>query len=226
MKAAIPSAWSGWAPASPWSVASSSRASSNVDSAPAWSARFVRATAPGDSAARRAASVARLGGQELAAGTTRLTSPNRSASAADSGSGSSASSSGLRRADEPLEDPRRAAVRDQADLAEREHEPGGLGGDPEVAGERERGAGAGGDAVDRRDDRLGQAAHRPDQRVVALADLDVERGGVGLEPLAQVLAGAERPAGAGEDDGPDGRVRRERARTRRSAPPSAGRSAR
>ena len=39
--------------------------------------------------------------------------------------------------------------------AEREHEPGALGGDPEVAGERDRRAGAGGDAVDGRDHRLG-----------------------------------------------------------------------
>ena len=42
-----------------------------------------------------------------------------------------------------------------------------------------------------------------DDRVVALAQLDRERGRVGLEPLLEVLAGAERPAGAGQHDRPD-----------------------
>ena len=47
----------------------------------------------------------------------------------------------------------------------------------------------------------------PDDRVVALAQLDVERGGVRRGPLGQVLAGAERATGAGQDDRPDGAVR-------------------
>ena len=64
----------------------------------------------------------------------------------------------------------------------------------------------GGDAVDRADDRLVEPPHREDERVVALADLGVERRGVGLEALAQVLPGAERAAGTGEDHDPDGRV--------------------
>ena len=72
------------------------------------------------------------------------------------------------------------------------------------------------------DDRLRQRAHRADDRVVALADLDAERRGVGLEPLAQVLAGAERTPGAGEDHGANGRVALAPAGTRRAAPASSG----
>ena len=79
-----------------------------------------------------------------------------------------------------------------------------LGRQPDVAGERERRPGPGRDAVDRADDRLVEGAHRADDRVVALAELDGERRGVGLEPLLEVLAGAEGPAGAGQHDRPDG----------------------
>ncbi len=68
------------------------------------------------------------------------------------------------------------------------------------------GPGPGGDPVDGREHRLGQPAHREDDRVVALADLDVERCRVRREPLPEVLAGAERAARAGEDDGADGGI--------------------
>src|SRR6185503_17021313 len=57
--------------------------------------------------------------------------------------------------------------------------------------------------------RLRERPHRPDQRVVASTDLVGEGLGVGLESLVEILAGTERPAGAGEDDGPHGVVRRE-----------------
>ena len=50
-----------------------------------------------------------------------------------------------------------------------------------------------------------------DERVVALADLGGERSRVGLEALAQVLARAERTAGAGEDHDADRRVPRDAA---------------
>ena len=72
--------------------------------------------------------------------------------------------------------------------------------------EGERGARTGRYAVDRSDDGRRQVSDRTDQRVVALAQLDIERGGVGLEALAQILAGTEGTARAGEDDGPDRRV--------------------
>ena len=60
----------------------------------------------------------------------------------------------------------------------------------------------------------GEAAHRQDQRVVASPDLVRERQRVRLEPLAQVLAGTERPAGPGQDDRSDGRVAVDRAEGR------------
>ena len=75
------------------------------------------------------------------------------------------------------------------------------------------------DAVDRPDDRLVEGAHRPDDRVVALAELDGQRRGVGLEPLLEVLAGAEGAAGAGQHDGPDGAVTGDRPERRQQVLP-------
>ena len=80
----------------------------------------------------------------------------------------------------------------EPDPPERQHEPRVGGGDPQVAGERERRAGAGRHAVDGRDHRLAHGAEGPDDRVVALAELLIERRGVGSLPLRQVLAGTER----------------------------------
>jgi hypothetical protein len=110
--AAIPSAWSGCAPASPWSVASSSSDSSNVDDAPA----SERALRPGQRAGRlgRQPRGDRVGLREQVRGRDdaahepdprRLLGRQRLVQQRDLG--------GLRRADEPLERPRRAAVGDE-----------------------------------------------------------------------------------------------------------------
>ena len=163
------------------------------------------ASASGARPASRVA-IARASSASASAGTTATTSPNRSASAADSDVPEQCQLGGLGRSDQPWQEPRRAAVGHQPDPPEREHEARPLRRDAQVAGERERRPGPGRDAVDRADDRLGQRAHRPDDRVVALADLDRERGRVGFEPFLEVLAGTERPAGAGQHDRPHGPV--------------------
>ena len=78
------------------------------------------------------------------------------------------------------QEPGRAAVRDESDASEGEHEAGLSAAIAKVAGEGKGGAGAGRDAVHRRDHRLRQPADRQDDRVVAVADLDLEGRGVGL----------------------------------------------
>ena len=63
-----------------------------------------------------------------------------------------------------------AGVAGERDVGEGEVEAGRVGEDPQVAGERQAGARTGGDAVDRRDDRLGHRRQRGDDRVVVLVD--------------------------------------------------------
>ena len=174
--------------------------------------------------ARRTA-IARASSMSDAAGTTRATSPNRSASAADRGSESSASSAALagptrrgRNQVAPLSGT--SPIRPNARANGR-----GLGHHPEVAGERERRAGAGGDAVDRADDRLIHVAHRADDRVVALAQLHGERRrrsdrGVPSGPGRHRTPGRHRSA---RRPGPSGPGRRPG--TRPAARPSSGSSA-
>ena len=100
--------------------------------------------------------------------------------------------------------PASAAVGDQADGRKALDEFGRLGGDDDVAGQRDIRAGAGGDAVDPRDHRLGQAGQRPDQRVPValdrLAEIDclARRDGA----VVEVLPGAKAAAGAGQDHHP------------------------
>ncbi len=86
-------------------------------------------------------------------------------------------------------------------------------GDHQVAAEGEVGAGAGGDAVDRGDHRHRHRAHAQRQRLVEALDrgADVGRLAARLEVrrdrrIGQVLAGAEAPAAAGEDDAAHGRI--------------------
>ena len=57
-------------------------------------------------------------------------------------------------ADQPLQRQARAGVAGQRDVGEGQVEAGGVGHDPQVAGEGQARAGAGGDAVDRGDHRL------------------------------------------------------------------------
>ena len=71
--------------------------------------------------------------------------------------------------------------------------------DADVAGRGERKPGARAGPVDRRDHRLLEASDQADVRVVRLLEPLADRAGQLLE-LLQVLAGAEAPAGAGDDD--------------------------
>ena len=74
---------------------------------------------------------------------------------------------------------------------------------PEVARQREHRAGAGGDAVDRRDDRERAVAHRLDDRAAHARELEQLAGGQLLEladDLLDVAARAEAAALPGEDE--------------------------
>ena len=99
------------------------------------------------------------------------------------------------------------------------HERGVVGGDADVADARQRQAGAGRGAVDRRDHGLLERADRADVRVVGRLEVLAD---VVLEPpeLAQVLPGAEALAGAGEHDRADvlvGRLLERRSAARRAS---------
>ena len=83
---------------------------------------------------------------------------------------------GARLADEARQEPGAAGIRDEADPGEGLQEPRRSRRQHDVAGEREVGAGAGRDAVDRADDRLRQFAQGADQRIVALLDRLAEIG--------------------------------------------------
>ena len=91
-----------------------------------------------------------------------------------------------------------AGVGHQPDAVEGGHEAGLLGRDDDVGGERQAHSGPGGDAVDRGDDRLRQVADRLDQRVVLGGQHGPEVALLGS--AAQVGAGAEAAAGAGDHD--------------------------
>ena len=99
---------------------------------------------------------------------------------------------------------------ESADVGEGQVEAGGVGDEPQVAGEGEAGPGAGRHAVDGRDHRLGHAGQRRDDRVVVRVDgveqLLARRAGEDPHVLLEVLAGAERAAGAGEHHAAGGRV--------------------
>ncbi len=100
--------------------------------------------------------------------------------------------------------PRRAAVGRQADAPVREDESRILGCDDQVAGEREREAGACRRAVDRRDHGLRERPQCFDELMQVFEHLDL-RGWTGTAPLQQPLqiaAGTEVPAGAAQDGGP------------------------
>ena len=101
-----------------------------------------------------------------------------------------------------------AAVGRQADLDVGDGEVGVARRDQQVAGERERHAGADRAALDRGDHRLGAVAdraHRAVQLLQPLAALLGRHVAAGGE-LVQVAAGAEEAAGAGEHDGADLRI--------------------
>ena len=124
--------------------------------------------------------------------------------------GKYSSSIALARPDQPLQREARAGVARQGDVGEGQVEAGGVGHDPQVAGEGQAGTGPGGHAVDRRDHRLLHPGDGGDDRVVVLVDGAEQRvGGAALEDLdvlLEVLSDAERATRAGQHDAPDGRV--------------------
>ena len=107
-------------------------------------------------------------------------------------------------ADEARQRPGAAGVGDEADAGEGLQEAGAARGVHQVAGQRDVGAGAGGDAVDGADDRLLQRGDQLDQRIVGLLQ---PAAGIGARSVGR----ARRPR-----PGP-GRPRRPG--RRRSAPP-------
>ena len=152
------------------------------------SAPFVRASASGAPAATRSAR-ARASAMRSSAGTTLATSPMRNASSAEIGSPTKRHLGGPRRSDESRQEPRRAAVRHEPDPPERQHEPRRRR--RRSAGRRRTRATRPAPAatpLTRRDDWLAHGSQRPDDRVVALANLLVERRGVGSLALREVLA--------------------------------------
>ena len=116
---------------------------------------------------------------------------------------------------------RRAAVRHQADVHEGEPEVGGLGGQHQVAGERERGADADRRPVHGGHHRLLEAPHAGDDRVVELVQLlaDVRHAVVRVRVEARLEVGARREpaAGAGDQHRADATRRRRRPRSPASA---------
>ena len=89
----------------------------------------------------------------------------------------------------------------EPDLAERLDEARRLRGDDDVAGEREVGARAGRDAVDRADDRQRQRAQREHQRLVVALDrrAEIDRRVAGRHrAIGEILPRAEAAAGAGQ----------------------------
>ena len=129
-------------------------------------------------------------------------SPHSAAFSAGSGSPVSARPSARAWPTRRGKHPRAAAVRDQADRREALDELGRLRRDDDVAGERDVGAGARGDAVHPGDDRLRQARQRADQRVPALLDrlAEIDRLARRDRAVVEVLPGAEAAAGAGQHD--------------------------
>ena len=100
----------------------------------------------------------------------------------------------------PDQRPGRARVRHQPDADERLDEGRLLGGVDEVAGQRQAHAGAGGHAVDGRDDGLRELADGPDQGVVLALEHRAEVAFAAA--AAQVGARAEAAPLAGQDHGP------------------------
>jgi hypothetical protein len=116
------------------------------------------------------------------------------------------------RADELRQKIGAAVIGEQADFGKILAEGGAIHGETDVAGESEIHAGAGGRAVDGGDHGLGHGADIHDG-LHAGAEDGAELGGIAtlaaLANGAQIAAGTECAAGAGEDDDVDGRIARD-----------------
>ena len=103
-------------------------------------------------------------------------------------------------ANQPRQEPRAAGIRDEPNARKRLDESCFETGDHDVAGERDVAAGAGGNAVDRRDHREGQVRRLANERIVIRLQRAAEHGRFTRlgKPIAQILAVAEAAAGAGD----------------------------
>jgi hypothetical protein len=113
----------------------------------------------------------------------------------------------IHESEKTVDEPGSASVGDQADPDEAGHERSVGRDDPYVASARERQAGAGAGAVDRREHGLLERTNRPDVGVVCrfqgLSDAAWQ-----LLELAKILAGTETAPGTREDDCANRGVRR------------------
>ena len=127
---------------------------------------------------------------------------------AGSGSAVSASARARRRTDQPRQDPGAARIRNEPDLGKSLHEARRPGGQHDVAGEGDIGAGAGRHAVDRGDHRQRQLAELADERIVIGLQRAAEHRRLAAlrQPVIEILTSAETAPGAGQQQRPTGRI--------------------
>jgi len=111
-------------------------------------------------------------------------------------------------ADKPRQKPGAAGIRHQPDLGEGLDEVDAPRGEYDVAGKRDVGAGAGGDAVDRGDNWKRQGSQFPNQRIVVGLDgaTEVRPGIAAGGAIGEILSGAEAAARAGQQQGAAGGI--------------------
>ena len=150
--------------------------------------------------ARIASTNSATAASSFSAGTTRLTRPHASAVArVDRLAGQQHLHDALARDVAADADGRRGAEDADVDAGQREGRV--VGGDGEVAHRDELAAGGRRDAVDARDDGLGEAREREHQAAAVLEEASLPGGVAGVRAhLLEVVAGAEAAALRGEDD--------------------------
>src|SRR4029077_7213780 len=106
-------------------------------------------------------------------------------------------------ADKTRQKPGAARIRYQADARERLDKRRLQAGNDDIAGECNVASGAGGDAVDRGDDRKGEGAYLAYQRIVVCLQSTAEDDGLPRfgKPVAQILAGAKAAARTRDQQG-------------------------
>ena len=105
-------------------------------------------------------------------------------------------------AHEPRQEPRRAGVGHEADSPKASTNDALAAAIRKSQAKAQRGPGAGRDAVDRGDDRLGQRRGWRGRSGCICSSTSSGGASGARVGLAQVLAGTERPAGTGQDDDP------------------------